>query len=165
MGSVPKQNEPTLFDGNIYFLCRIVKFVVAPAAEAELGTLFMTATEGKIIRRILQKLGHPKPRTPIHYNDKTTAGIANNMVKKHQLRSMEMSFLGSHTKPAKRSFDIQWHLGQEHLGDCYTKTFDGKQYCKVRLWYLHEKKLPRVLPRATNQSTLRRCVGTLTRVC
>ena len=58
----------------------------------------MNAKEGEIIRPILDKLGHPQPPTPIHCNNKTAAGIANETVKKHRSRSMEMSFSGSRTK-------------------------------------------------------------------
>ena len=47
MGSVPKENEPIPVNGNIYVLCGFLKFVVAFAAEAELGALFMNAKEGK----------------------------------------------------------------------------------------------------------------------
>ena len=43
MGSVPKENEPIPVNGNIYVLCGILKLVVASAAEAELGALFMNA--------------------------------------------------------------------------------------------------------------------------
>ena len=98
MGSVPKENEPIPVNGNIYVLCGILKFVVASAAEAKLGALCMNAKERKILRLILDELGHPHPPTPIHCNNKTTAGIANDTVKKHSPRSMGMSFSGSQIK-------------------------------------------------------------------
>ena len=41
MGLVPKENKPIPINHNIYVLCGILKFVVASAAEAELGALFM----------------------------------------------------------------------------------------------------------------------------
>ena len=70
MGSVPKQSEPILVNGNIYFVCGILKFVVASAAKAEVGALSINAKEEKILRLILEELGHPQPPTPIHYNNK-----------------------------------------------------------------------------------------------
>jgi hypothetical protein len=72
--------------------CGILKFVVASAAEAELGTLFLNCKEGKILRLVLQELGHDQPPTPIHCDNATTAGIANDTVKKQRSRSMEMHF-------------------------------------------------------------------------
>ena len=65
-------------------------FCVCSAAEAELGALFINVKTGKIVRLVLQELGHPQPATPIHCDNKTAAGIASDTVKKHRSRSMEM---------------------------------------------------------------------------
>ena len=62
-------------------LCGILKYVVASAAEEAIGVLFLNAKEGKILRLVLEELGHPQSPTPIHCNDKTVAGIANDTVK------------------------------------------------------------------------------------
>jgi hypothetical protein len=35
------------------------------AAEAELGALYLNAKEPIYLRQILDKMGHPQPRTPI----------------------------------------------------------------------------------------------------
>jgi hypothetical protein len=59
-----------------------MKFVVASAAEAELGALFMNSKDAKIIRFVLEEMGHKQPPTPIHCDNKTAAGIANDSVKK-----------------------------------------------------------------------------------
>ena len=69
-------------NGAIFTFCGILKCVVASAAEAELAALFLNYKEGKIIRLILQELGHAQPSTPIHCDNKTAAGIANDTVKK-----------------------------------------------------------------------------------
>jgi hypothetical protein len=45
--------------------------VVASAAEAEMGTLFLNAKEGVNIRNILRGMGHPQPATSLQ-TDKTT---------------------------------------------------------------------------------------------
>ena len=161
MGLVPKENEPIPVNGNIYVLCGILKFVVASAAEAELGALFMNAKEGKILRLILHELGHPQPPTPIHCDNKTAAGIANDTVKKHRSRSMEMRFFWITDQVKQSIFDVQWHPGQENLGDYYTKAFDGKHHREVRPWYLHKENSPRFLPRVSALRDLRGCVGTL----
>ena len=65
----------------------ILKFVVASAAEAEPGDLFVNCKEGNTIRLILEELlGHPQPPTPVHCSNATAVGIANDTVKKHRLR-------------------------------------------------------------------------------
>ena len=84
-------------NGNIFNVYAILKFAVCSATEAELDELFINAKAGKVIRLILQELGHPQPATPIHCDNKTATGIAvgilNNTVKIYRSRSMETQFL------------------------------------------------------------------------
>ena len=161
LGSKPNKNKPIPLNGAIYAFCGILKFVVASAAEAELGALFLNAKEGKIIRLILAELGHPQPPTPIHCDNKTAAGIANNTVKKQRSRSMEMRFFYIADQVSRGLFDVQWHPGQENLADYFTKRFDGRHHQEVRPWYLHMPNSPHELSRAAAPSTLRGCVGNL----
>ena len=92
MGLVPKNGQPIPLNGAIYVYSGILKFVVASAAEAELGALFVNCREGKTIRLILEELGHEQPPTPVHCDNSTAVGIANDTVKKHRSRAMEMRF-------------------------------------------------------------------------
>ena len=54
LGSIPKKSEPIPLNGAIYVHSGIIKFVVNPEAEAELGDLFINTKEGKILRTILK---------------------------------------------------------------------------------------------------------------
>ena len=161
LGSTPVKGQSIVLNGAIFILCGILKFVVASAAEAELGALFLNCKEGKIIRLILEEMGHIQPPTPVHCDNVTAAGIANDTVKKQRSRSMEMRFFWITDQVKLRAFDVQWHPGQENLADYFTKHFDGKHHREVRPWYLHEANSPRVLPRASAPSALRGCVGNL----
>ena len=98
LGSKPTHGQPIKLNGAIYTFCGILKFVVALAAEAELGALFLNCKEGRIIRLILEELGHKQPSTPVHCDNKTATGIATDTVKKQRSRAMEMRFFGSQTK-------------------------------------------------------------------
>ena len=60
----------------------ICKFVVTLAAEAKLSALFYSIQEGTILQLALEELGYPQPPTPVHCNNITAVGIANNTVKK-----------------------------------------------------------------------------------
>ena len=93
LGSIPRDNEPIFLNGAFYVLCTIFKLVAASAAEAELGALFLNSKQAKIIRIMLEELGHPQPPTPIHIDNSTTAGIVNNTIKKQKSRSMEMRYM------------------------------------------------------------------------
>ena len=64
IGDVPQDGKPILLNGNIFVVCGILKCVSASVAEAELGALFINDKETKIIRLILEEMGHPQPPTP-----------------------------------------------------------------------------------------------------
>ena len=81
MGWSPNDGDPIKLNGAFFTLCTILRFVVASAAEAELGALFLNCKGGIIFRLILEELGHPQPRTPVHCDNATTVGIANNTIK------------------------------------------------------------------------------------
>ena len=74
---------------------------------------------------------------------------------------MEMRFFFIADQVSRGFFNVRWHPGQENMADYYTKAFNGKHHQEVRPWYLHMHNSPRELPRASNPSTLRGCVGTL----
>ena len=82
LGEKPKNDEPISLNGAIYAFCGLLTIVVASAAEAESVALLLNSKEGRIIRLILQYLDHKQPPTPMHCNNKTAAGTANNTVKK-----------------------------------------------------------------------------------
>ncbi len=65
-------------------MCGILKIVLALATEAKLGALFMNCKEGKSVRLILEEMGHPQPPTPVHVDNSTAVGIANDTVKKQR---------------------------------------------------------------------------------
>ncbi len=137
-----------------------MRFVVASAAEAELGALYHNCQLAIVFRDILRDMGHPQPKTPVHCDNATAVGIANNTVKRQRSRSMEMRFFWISDKIAQEMYDISWHPGQENLADYQSKHHPGGHHVAVRPWYLHMENSPRVLPRALKPSTLKGCVGT-----
>ena len=161
MGSLPQNGKAVFLNGPIHVHASVCKFVVASAAEAELGALFYNCQEGKILRLVLEELGHPQPPTPVHCDNSTAVAIANDTVKKQRSRSMEMKFFWTTSQVAIGNFNVTWHPGQENLADYFTKHFDAKHHQNVRPWYLHMKNSPRTLPRALAPRTLKGCVGTL----
>ena len=76
------ERKSILLDSAIHTLAMILKFVAASATESELGALFLNAEIGEIIRVILEELGHQQPPTPIHCDNKTIVGIANDTLKR-----------------------------------------------------------------------------------
>ena len=90
LGWLPVDGQPIRLNGVFHMLCLILLFVVASAAEAKLGALFLNCKEGMIFQLVLEDLGHPQPKTPVHCNNATAAGIAKNSTKRQCSRAMEM---------------------------------------------------------------------------
>ena len=106
MGSVPSDGKPIKLNGAFHMLCSILRCVMASAAEAELGALFMDCQEGMTFKTTLEDLEHPQPRTPIHCDSATVVGIANNTIKCQRSRAMEMKYFWTCGKDAQNVFSF-----------------------------------------------------------
>ncbi len=80
--AIPQDDSRIIINGAIHITCTILKLVAASAAEAELGALFLNAQEAKVLRLVLEELGHPQPPIPIHIDNTTTVGNVNNTIKR-----------------------------------------------------------------------------------
>eukprot|EP00804_Cyclotella_cryptica_P022272 CCRYP_018126-RA/>CCRYP_018126-RA protein AED:0.26 eAED:0.24 QI:0/0/0/1/0/0.33/3/0/620 len=164
LGSIPKQNQPIHLNGAIAVLCTILKFVAASAAEAELGALFLTAKEAKIMRLTLQELGHLQPPTPIHCDNLTTIGIVNNTIKRQKSRSMEMRYFWLLENQNNKLFNFQYHPGLENLADYPSKAHPGGHHMTLRPLYVHMPTSPRFLACAAKPSVRRGCADKVGRM-
>jgi hypothetical protein len=89
MGWLPTNDEPIRINGAFHVSTNVIHFVVASAAEAELGALFYNCQTGIIGRSILEDMGHIQPKTPVHCNNTTAVGNANSTIKRQWSCSME----------------------------------------------------------------------------
>jgi hypothetical protein len=161
MGWRTDTTKPIKLNGAFLTLCAILRFAVAFAAEAELGALFLNCNQGTIFRLTLEEMGHPQPLTPIHCNNSTAIGIANNTVKQQQSCLMEMCFFWVADAVQQGKFDIKYYPGKENLTDYQSKHPLGAHHKVDHPWYLHKPTSVRELPRTSKPSTLKGCVGTL----
>jgi hypothetical protein len=159
MGWMPKDNEPIWFNGMFYASTIIMRFVVGLAAEAELGALYHNCQKGIVYREIFKDMGHPQPKTPVHWNNATAIGMANNMVKRQRFCSIEMRFFWVSDMCAQDMCKLSWHPDLEDLADYQSKHHTGAHHAAVHPWYLHMDDSPCVLPRAKAPSE--GCVRTL----
>jgi hypothetical protein len=162
MGKVPINGKPIKLNGAFHTLCALLRFVVASAAEAELGAIFLNCQEGMNFKLTLEDLRHKQPKIPVHCDNATAVGIANNTIKRQRSREMEMRYFWTCEKDAQNVYSFQWHHGMENLANYQSKHHPGAHHTTVvRPYYLHEKNSPWELPRANRPSTLKGCVGTL----
>ncbi len=161
MGWKPKNGEPICLNGAFHVSLRIMKFVVASAAEAKLSMLYHNCQTSIIFQLTLAELGHLQLKTFIHCKNTTTVGIANNLIKRQHSRSMEMLFFWVGDKIAQNMYNLSWHPGQENLAAYQSKHHLGSHHVNIRPWYSHMENSLRYLPGAKRPSTLKGCVGTL----
>ena len=62
-------------------LAKIINNLIASAAEAEAGTLYLNAQEAKCIRQCLIKSGRLQPATPMKTDNSTAKGILTRTIK------------------------------------------------------------------------------------
>ena len=69
-------------NGAILTLSKIIKHVMGSASKTEVASLFYNCKAAILMRLALEEMGHPQPPTPIHVDNSTAVGIANDSVKK-----------------------------------------------------------------------------------
>jgi hypothetical protein len=140
MGWSPIDGDTIQLNRAFSTLCAILQ--VALAAEAKLGKFFLNCKKGMIFYLTLKELGHQQPNTPIHSNNATAVGIANNIVKQQHSHSMEMRYFWVCNKVTQDDYDVKWHPGQENLADYQSKHHVGAHHHAVLPWYSNKKNHP-----------------------
>ena len=78
--------------GPIRTECRILKHVVASAAESEVGGLFHNGQTAVPLRITLHELGFTQPPTPIKTDNSAAEGIVTATVRQKRSKAMDMQF-------------------------------------------------------------------------
>ncbi len=123
-------------NGAILNIAKVIDNVVSSAAEAELGALFMNVRETVYLRRILAKMGHPQPKTPIQTNNSTAEGVINSKIQPKRTKSMDMCFEWLKDKEAKEQFCFYWRWGKTNLANYFTKHHPPAHHCNVKEEFL-----------------------------
>jgi hypothetical protein len=131
MGWMAQDDKPIRLNGAFHVSTTILRFVIASAAEAELGALYHNCQTGNIFQLTLTDMGHLQPKTPVHCDNATAVGIVNNTIKRQRLQSMEMRFFWIGDKVAQEMYAIKWHPGQENLADYQSKHHIGSHHTAV----------------------------------
>jgi hypothetical protein len=146
LSSIPEDSKPIFTNGTIQITCTILKHVAASATEAELGALFLNAQEAKVIRLVVEKLGHPQLPTPIHINNTTTVGMVNNTIKRQQLRAIDWRYFWLLNGKVQKLFRFYYQPGQENLTNYPSKYHFTDIHHHVCPYYVHMNDSPTVLP-------------------
>ena len=119
-------------NGPIHVLSKIIKLVMASAAEAEIGASFLAAQESIPLRTCLEELGHSQPPTPIQVDNTTAAAFANKTLKQKRSKAIDMRFYWLQDRCLQGQFNIFWAPGAVNLGDYHTKHHPPSHHKKMR---------------------------------
>ena len=131
-------SEPKL-NGGIHTECRILRPVMASAAEAETAALFHNGQEGAAIRNILDEMGFPQTGpTPIQCDNTVATGLANDTIKPKRTKAMDMRFYWIKDRVNQGQFRIFWKPGDGNLADYFTKHHPPSHHLQIRSTYLSD---------------------------
>jgi hypothetical protein len=112
---IPRQNGPVLS------LSQIIKYVMASAAEAELGALYNTAREMIPLRNALEEMGWPQPKSPIQTDNSTAAGFIQDTIIQRRIKMIWMRLHWLRCREAQGQFRFYWEKGSTNMADYHTK--------------------------------------------
>ena len=124
-------------NGVLHVVCKIMKNIMASAAEVEYGTIFINGQEAVPIRTTLQEMSWPQGPTPIQADNSTAVGIANNTIKQKKSKAMDMRFYWINDRIKQGQFHVYWAPGPLNLGDYPSKHHAPEHHIKMRPTYLH----------------------------
>jgi hypothetical protein len=156
LSSKPRNGEQQ-HNRSLLTLSTILSIVVASAAEAEIGALFLNAKEGVNIRNILKEMGHPQPATPMQTDNTTAHGMLHGTCKQQRRKSIDMRFYWVRDRTQQGQFDIGWGPSAQNLGDYFTKHQPPTHHRGIRSMYLQSENSPQYIS-AVHKKTPQGCV-------
>jgi hypothetical protein len=104
-------------NGAILSIAKIIKFVMALAAESELAALFVTASEMIPHRLTLISMGWPQPKSPIQTDNSIAADVTNKTIVPCWADMMDMRFWWLHCRASQDQLPYYWDAGSKNWAD------------------------------------------------
>jgi hypothetical protein len=98
-------------NGTILNISQIIKVVMLLAAEADLGTLYITAREAIPLQHLLEEMGHKQPPMPIQTNNSTALGVVTNNIQPRCTKAMDMWYHWLCDRKTQDQFKYYWCPG------------------------------------------------------
>ena len=90
--------------GDVLNLAQIMKTVMSPAAEAEIGAMYVNARKALPSRKIINEMGHRQPQTPMQTDNLADHSIVTNNVHPKCTKLMDMRFCWLRFRDAQGQF-------------------------------------------------------------
>ena len=116
------ENEPKpKLNGPVLTIAKIIKTVMASAAEAEMAELYITAKNMVPLRNTLIEMGCPQTQMPIQTYKSTEVGFTNKTIVNKATKSADMTLWWIRDRESQEQFRYYWAPGSEDEGDYSTK--------------------------------------------
>jgi hypothetical protein len=139
-------------NGAILNISKILKAVMSSAAKADLGALYVIASEAVPMHQLLAEMGHKQPKTPIQTDNTTACGVVNNNIQPRCTKAMDMSFHWLRCCDSQGQFRYYWGPGINNRADYWTKHHCAAHHINKRPEILTSKFILNAL-RASIQRT------------
>jgi hypothetical protein len=126
-----------LTNGAILIVSKVLKHVMSSADEAEIGTDFIYAKEGAVLKTTLEELGHKQPPTPMETDNTTAIRNINGTIKQKRTKAMDMQFYWIKNRVKQGQFNVYWGPGFQNLVDYFTKHHSPAHHKRMRDVYIH----------------------------
>ena len=139
-GRPPATGTPTpTINGAIHVECKTLKHVVASAAEAETGGLFVNSQLAIPLRHALEALDHHQPPTPLKTDNSTAYKFVHDDMKQKMSKSWDMRYNWLRDKSViMKLFRIYWQKGDDNLADYFTKHHPPSHHRHMRPTYIQD---------------------------
>ena len=140
LGNDPTTTPTPMTNSPVHVMCNTIKNVMASAAEAETGGLFLAAQRACPMRVTLEELGHPQPTngTPLFNDNSTATGILTASIRPKLSKAFDMRFHWLNDRVNNKQFQIIWRKGKLNMADYFTKHHPPWHHKVMRYRYLHK---------------------------
>ena len=115
--------------------------IMALAAEAEHGTIFINDQIAVPIRATLSEMGWKQGPTSVQVDNSTAVGIATKKFLQKKSKAMDMRFYWINYRIKPGQFCVFWKPGPEKLEDYHSEHHPPEHHRAVHSKYLHVPNL------------------------
>ena len=138
LGNDPNTHKQPMTNAPVHVMCNTIKNVMASAAEAETGGIFMATQRACPLRTAIIELGHPQPKTgtPCYTDNATAKGILTASMRQKLSKAFDMRFYWIRDRIQQGQFDLIWRKGILNMADYFTKHHPAWHHRNMRYKYL-----------------------------
>ena len=141
----PDPDNPEAFvlttNSILIVVCKIMRNIMASAAKAEYGTIFVNSQTAVPIRTTISEMGWKQGPTALQVENSTAVGISTKEFLQKKSKAMDMRFYCINDRIKQGKYRVFWKMGPENLGDYHSEHHSPEHHIAVHSKYLHVPNL------------------------